>query len=130
MFWYGERLNKRKGTNNPIYTGCCMEGQVKLPFLKDSPKFMWWLLTSNDPLPKHFRENVRAYNMLFSFTSLGGTVDHSVKKGRGPQMFALQGENYHLIGSLKPKDDDYAKFGQMWILDTDEEVNHRLNVMR
>ena len=56
--------------------------------------------------------------MLFSFTSIGGKVDRSVKKGRGPSMFALQGENYHLIGALKPKSGDYAKFQQLisWTL--------------
>ncbi|XP_019096470.1 PREDICTED: uncharacterized protein LOC109130853 [Camelina sativa] len=57
------------------------------------------------------------------------SVDHSVKKGRGPSMFALQGENYHLIGSLKPKNGDKAKFQQLYIVDTENEVENRMNVM-
>jgi len=62
--------------------------------------------------------------MLFSFTSIGGKVDRSVKKGRGPSMFALQGENYHLIGALKPKPGEYAKFQQLYFMDTDNEVDN------
>ena len=44
-------------------------------------------------------------------------------------MFALQGENYHLIGALKPKLGDYAKFQQLYIMDTDNEVDNRIEVM-
>lgn len=62
--------------------------------------------------------------MLFSFTSLGGQVGRSVKKDRGPQMFQLHGENYHLMGSLKPIDGDYAKFFQLYIVDTENEVDN------
>ncbi|XP_010424378.1 PREDICTED: uncharacterized protein LOC104709466 [Camelina sativa] len=59
----------------------------------------------------------------------GGKVDRSVKKGRGPSMFALQGENYHLMGSLKPKLCDYPKFQQLYIVDTENEVANRMNIM-
>jgi len=71
IFWYGERLNKRRNSRNPIYSGCCMQRQIVLPSLKESPEFLWHLVTSDDELAKHFRENIRAYNMLFSFTSIG-----------------------------------------------------------
>ncbi|XP_010490304.1 PREDICTED: uncharacterized protein LOC104768062 [Camelina sativa] len=129
LFWYGERVRRTRKTNNPVYIGCCMQGQIVLPMLKESPEMLWNLLTNEDDLSRHFQENTRPYNMLFSFTSLGGRVDRSVKKGRGPSMFALQGENYHLMGSLKPKPGDYAKFQQLYIVDTQNEVNNSLNVM-
>lgn len=130
IFWYAERLNRRIHTNNPVYTGCCMQGQVVLPLLKDSPELLNYLVTSDDEVAKHFRDNIRPYNMIFSFTSIGGRVDRSVKKGRGPSMFALQGENYHLMGSLKPKPGDYAKFQQLYIVDTANEIENRMNILR
>ncbi|AAG21522.1 unknown protein; 11471-16325 [Arabidopsis thaliana] len=80
-------------------------------------------LQSDDELAKHFRENIRAYNMLFSFTSIGGKVDHCLPKGRGPNMFAIQ-------GALKPKSVAKAKFQQLYIVDTENEVNNRYNIMR
>ncbi|CAN7139164.1 unnamed protein product [Brassica rapa subsp. narinosa] len=109
IMWFGERINKTKSRKKPIFTLCCMQGQVQLPLLKKSPDVLMKLLTGNDKLSKHFQKNTRSYNMVFSFTSLGGKVDKSVRKGRGPQMLVLHGENYHLMGSLTPPEGNYAK---------------------
>lgn len=45
-------------------------------------------------------------------------------------MFRLQGGNYHLIGSLKPQEGDYAKYSQLYIIDTENEVDNRATVIR
>ena len=82
--WLGERINKSKYRRKPIFTLCCMQGQVQLPFLKKPPEVLMKLLTGNDKLSKHFQKNTKSYNMVFSFTSLGGKVYKSVKKGRMP----------------------------------------------
>jgi len=67
--------------------------------------------------------------MVFAMTSLGGKVDKSMPKGRGPAMFRLQGGNYHLIGSLKPTLGDYTKYSQLYIVDTENEVENRATVI-
>ncbi|CAN6908572.1 unnamed protein product [Brassica oleracea] len=100
IMWFGERLNRRLKTRNPKFALCCMQGQVQLPLLKQPPEVLQNLLNGDDKLSEHFQRNTRAYNMVFSFTSLGGKVDRAVRKGKGPNMLVLQGENYHLIGSL------------------------------
>ena len=53
-----------------------------------------------------------------------------MKKGVGPDMFQLHGENYHLLGSLRPPDGKTAKFGQLYIADTENEVKNRANCLR
>lgn len=45
-------------------------------------------------------------------------------------MFQLHGENYHLLVSLKPPDGTDAKFGQMYICDTENEAENRANCLR
>ncbi|CDY68889.1 BnaCnng60940D [Brassica napus] len=71
------------------------------------------------------------YNMVFSFTSLGGRVERSLKKGRGPDMFQLQGENYHLLGAgITPPEGSEPKFGQLYIVDTENEVENRAKCLR
>ena len=130
IMWYGERLNKRKNSRNPTFTLCCGQGQVQLPLLKDPPTVLKRLMEGDDAQSKHFQRNMRPYNMVFSFTSLGGKVDRCVKKGKGPDMFQLQGENYHLMGSLQPPDGQEAKFGQMYIVDTATEAENRANCLR
>ncbi|XP_056862974.1 uncharacterized protein LOC108853762 [Raphanus sativus] len=126
IMWYGERLNKRRNAKNPIFSLCCMQGQVKLPLLKEPPTVLKNLLQGDDPRSRHFQKHIRPYNMVFSFTSLGGRVERSLKKGRGPDMFQLQGENYHLLGAgITPPDGSEPKFGQLYIVDTENEVENR-----
>ncbi|XP_018443555.1 uncharacterized protein LOC108815454 [Raphanus sativus] len=67
--------------------------------------------------------------MMFSFTSLGGKIDNSVNSGKGPKIFKLHGENYHLIGSMKPKANEPAKFSQLYIHDTQNEVQNRISAL-
>jgi len=57
---------------------------VKLPFLKNSRELLYALLTNDSEISRHFRENIRAYNMIFSFTSLGGDTEKSVRASGGP----------------------------------------------
>ncbi|XP_035841504.1 uncharacterized protein LOC110919851 [Helianthus annuus] len=60
--------------------------------------------------------------MMFSFTSLGGKVDKSYQRGKGPYVFRLQGQNYHRMGSLLPDDGEVPKFSQLYIYDSQNEV--------
>lgn len=59
-----------------------MPGQVQLPYLKKPLELLMNLLTGSDKLSKLFQRNTRAYNMVFSFTSLGGKVEKSLNKGK------------------------------------------------
>ncbi|XP_033145226.1 uncharacterized protein LOC103853396 [Brassica rapa] len=127
--WYGERLNKRRNAKIPTFSLCCMQGQVQLPMLKEPPSVLKKLMEGDDSESKHFQKNMRPYNMIFSFTSLGGKVERSVQKGKGPPMLVLQGENYHLMGILTPNNDSQAKFGQLYIADTENEVENRANCL-
>ncbi|XP_010456611.1 PREDICTED: uncharacterized protein LOC104738072 [Camelina sativa] len=129
FMWYDERLNKRRNANNPSFSLCFLQGTVQLPLFKESPEFIKKMLTGTDRLSKHFQNNLRGYDMVFAITSLGGKVDKTVHQGKGPNMFQLQGSNYHLIGSMKPKEKDYAKFSQLYNVDTENEVPNRQTVM-
>ncbi|KAG7572528.1 Nucleic acid-binding OB-fold [Arabidopsis suecica] len=129
IMWYGERINRHKKVRKPIFTQCCLQGSVKLPFLHNQPELLFALLTNDDDMSRHFRENIRAYNMIFSFTSLGGKCDNSVTAGRGPNMFQIQGENYHQMGSLKPGEGEFPKFSQLYIVDTENEVENRAGIL-
>ncbi|KAG7559347.1 Nucleic acid-binding OB-fold [Arabidopsis thaliana x Arabidopsis arenosa] len=102
---------------------------VRLPFLKESPELIKKLLSGDNALSRNYQALSRIYNMVFAMISLGGKVDNSMPKGRGPCMFRLQGGNYHLIGSLQPDEGDYAKYSQLYIVDTENEVDNRATVI-
>nr|VDD44886.1 unnamed protein product [Brassica oleracea] len=126
---YGEHTNRKRYARKPKFSMCCGHSQVQLPLLKESPDILKILLTEDDETSRYFRENIRVINIVFSFTSLGGKVDRSVQKGIGPHMFQLQGENYHLMGSLKPPEGE-PKFGQLYIVDTENEIVNRAGTVR
>jgi len=65
---------------------------------------------------------------MFSFTSMGGKIDKSINKGKGPYVFRLSGQNYHSMGSLLPDVGETPKFSQLYIYDTENEEVNRQNV--
>jgi hypothetical protein len=58
------------------------------------------LLTSKKRSAVKFQDQIRIYNLVFAFTSLGAKVHDSVRTGTGLYSFLIQGELYHKIRSL------------------------------
>lgn len=106
-----------------------MGGKVQLPLLEKAPHPLYDLLHLGDAKSKHFIENIRAYNMMFCFTSMGGRIDSSVNEGPGPYSYVLNGQNHHLIGSLLPTSGSSPKFAQLYIYDTDNEVANKISAI-
>ena len=94
----------------PCFSLCCAQGKVQLPLLREPPHTLKNLLIGYEDRSRHFMDNIHAYNMMFSFTSMGGKIDSSVNDGNGPYVFRLHGQNYHKIGSLLPKSGSPPKF--------------------
>ena len=63
---------------------------------------------------------------MFAIMSLGGKVDKTLNDGNGPYVFRLNGQNHRQIGSLLPVDGSEPKFAQLYIFDTENEVQHRI----
>lgn len=129
--WYTETL--RGGTHGKRYgySLCCLHGKVQLPTIsKQPPQLLVDLLNNNHPLSSNFIENIRAYNMMFAFTSMGGKVDSTVNRGTGPYCYRIHGQNYHRIGGLVPEQGSLPKFGQLYIYDTANELANRKTALR
>ena len=67
---------------------------------------------------------------MFSFTSMGGKINHSLNRGGGPYTFALSGINYHTIGNLLPPEGRSPVYSQLYIHDTANEVTNRIKAVR
>ncbi len=70
------------------------------------------------------------YNSLFSFTSIGAKIDTDINKRPGPYVFRISGQNYHLMGSLFPVDGQRPKFAQLYIYDTENEIDNRMRAIQ
>ncbi|XP_040361987.1 uncharacterized protein LOC121048877 [Rosa chinensis] len=129
-FWLKE-ANKQKSKNAPIiYTNCCKKGEIKVQQSNPTPAFLEHLLNpENGPESRLFRDNIRVYNSMFSFTSMGATIDHGVNVGSGPYVFKINGQVHHLMGSMLPPDGECPKYAQLYIYDTKNEVANRINAI-
>ncbi|XP_035834248.1 uncharacterized protein LOC110888836 [Helianthus annuus] len=78
-----------------------------------------------DQESKYFLKNIRRYNSMFSFTSMGGKVDTKINKGNAPFVYRISGQNAHSMGSLLPKHGSQPKFSQLYIYDTENELSNR-----
>ncbi|XP_012850131.1 PREDICTED: uncharacterized protein LOC105969906 [Erythranthe guttata] len=130
MMWCAERLDKHMNTSRPDFSLCCQKDKVQLPYMKNAPPTLSNLLFGTDRQSKHFHDNIRSYNMMFAFTSLGGKVQTSINTGAGPYTFLLQGQNYHMLGSMLPEKGARPKFAQLYIFDTENEVRNKIDVVR
>ncbi|GJT46020.1 helicase [Tanacetum coccineum] len=123
--WYEERVNKGSRSINPSFSLCCKEGKIRLPKFNPTQP-LHNLLNYNDLATARFRDQIRIYNSMFSFTSFGARIDHSINNGRGVYTFRVNGQSYHRIGSLIPKEGTQPRYAQLWFFDTENEVSNRM----
>jgi hypothetical protein len=128
--WSLERAEKRETNNAPTFSLCCRKGNIALPKIQEPPRLLSSLLHGQDIRSKHFMERIRGYNMMFSFTSMGGQIDKTVNMSRGPYVFRVRGQTCHRIGSLLPDGLNSAKFQQLYIVDTENEISNRKKAVR
>ena len=129
--WYNERISKDKNCATPRFSLCCGDGKVKLPSLQNPPKHLQRLLFDDNIIDsKNYQHNIRAYNMMFAFTFVGIKLDKSINDSRRPPTIRIQGQPCHRIGSLLLMPGKEPKFAQLYIFDTENEVQNRINVMR
>ncbi|XVF66124.1 hypothetical protein PTKIN_Ptkin10aG0009600 [Pterospermum kingtungense] len=127
QMWFEERLVRTSTSSNLRFFLCCLEGKVWLPLYKETPVPLNALLDYNGGVKaKSFRDNIRMYNSMFQFTSIGGKIDNEINRRPGPYVFRLCGQNHHKIGSLLPVDGETPKFSQLYIYDTANELANRM----
>lgn len=81
---------------------CCSNGKIVLPNFQDPPHLLKSLLNGDHPQSKHFLDNIHLYNCVFQMTSFGAK---QITEGPFMPTFKVQGQVYHLIGSLLPENE-------------------------
>ncbi|XP_076920980.1 uncharacterized protein LOC143582259 [Bidens hawaiensis] len=128
LLWKAE-VNRPSSTNEEgAFSLCCYNGKVELPDVRQPDESYLQLFRGESAISKYFLKNIRRFNSIFSFTSMGGKIYHSINRGNAPYTFRLSGENYHCLGSLLPLDGRKAQFSQLYIYDTENEISNRQRV--
>ncbi|KAI5404584.1 hypothetical protein KIW84_051659 [Lathyrus oleraceus] len=105
---------------------CCKGGKVTISQVL-APDDILQLFLDNSTEDRHFRQYIRSYNHVMSFTPLGVHVDESlVATGRGIYTFRAQGVIYHKIGGFHPNQDSRSHYLQLYIYDNDHELQNRM----
>ncbi|XP_057444054.1 uncharacterized protein LOC130736228 [Lotus japonicus] len=94
------------------------------------PTLLWDLIMGNDVRSREFLANIRSYNSAFAFTSFGGKIESGLNDGGGPPQFVISRQNYHRIGSLLPNVGETPKFAQLYVYDTQNEIQNRSSHFR
>ena len=97
---------------------CCSKGKVQLDVFPQPQPFLQHLYEGVDSNGKHFLANIATqYNSAFQMTSFG--CNEVSIAGFNPS-FRIQGQVYHLIGSIIPTQGESPKFAQIYFIDNEE----------
>ena len=129
-----EKYKEKNG--GKTFSLCCSYGAIKLtPFRDPSPKLKK-LFERASVQSRQFLDNIRRYNGLVSMSSkniTGKMTDFSKCKTRGPNIFKMSGQMYHLIPNVLPVQGKKSKFSQIFVYDKEsqeEEVDDRIDHLR
>jgi hypothetical protein len=114
--WLEERKSTST-TSSPVFSTCCLDGEVSLPTIRPLPAYLYNLLLDNTPTARHFRNNLRAYNAAFAFTSVDCTPTDRGARGQGVQVFQIHGALYHLNGPLQEVEGNLPQYAQLYFHD-------------
>ncbi|XP_024888866.1 uncharacterized protein LOC112465530, partial [Temnothorax curvispinosus] len=104
---------------------CCNDGKVQLSPFQPLPEPLYSLVMGSHSEHVHFMNRVRKYNGCFNMTSFGAK---QVQQDGFIPTFKVQGQVYHLVGSLLPASEQEAQFLQIYFVGEDErEVRLRCN---
>ncbi|XP_042905358.2 uncharacterized protein [Parasteatoda tepidariorum] len=117
-FWAKERNSSGK------YTKCCHDGKINLPTLMDIPELLQKLLSDNSIEARNYRNHIREYNSALAFASFGAHI--KPPPGNGPYCFRIHGQIYHMVSPLYSNDQNNAGYGQLYIFDSTEATNRRI----
>ncbi|KAI5385908.1 hypothetical protein KIW84_072493 [Lathyrus oleraceus] len=70
------------------------------------------------------------YKVMFAFTSSGAKVDNRFNNGRCPPNFRIQGQSCHRIESMLPMPCQNPRFAQLYVYDTENEIENRMHGFR
>lgn len=105
IFWYAERTTSSSlcTSSYPQNYSCCRGGKIYIRPYKDPPPYLRSLFNFDaGSRARNFLRNIRQYNCLFNFISIGARIDYDIKRGSGICVFKINGQVCHRIGSLLP----------------------------
>ncbi|KAK2390596.1 hypothetical protein QL285_064119 [Trifolium repens] len=83
IMWSQERV-KRSSKKSPKYSLCCSKGDIEIVPYNRLPEPLHELYHGVGRKSRYFLQNIRSFNSMFAFTSIGGKIDISRNRGKAP----------------------------------------------
>ena len=106
---------------------CCISGKVKVEEIREPPEPLLSLLLGTHEDSKDFHANIREYNSLMSFASIGAQLDLDMARRPGSYVYRIHGSVYHRIGPLAGAEGEVPKYAQIYLFDTDAATDVRMS---
>ncbi|KAJ7690831.1 hypothetical protein B0H17DRAFT_848878, partial [Mycena rosella] len=107
---------------------CCDHAKVQLQTLQEPPEPLQRLFSGSDTQAVEFRSHIMQYNAALAFTSLGVSDVKSINRhGPNAWVFRIQGNLYHLSGSLAAPDGVSPSYSQLYMYDPSVALQQRMN---
>ncbi|KAF8260009.1 hypothetical protein EI94DRAFT_1420076, partial [Lactarius quietus] len=126
LHWLAEKKSN-SSLENPVFTDCCNNGKIDIPFLDALPNPMIPFFEEVNDRACEFKKNICLYNKALAFMSTGGsggplrvTLDR-----QGPPYYKIQGEIHHQLGPLVPNAGNVPVFSQLFVYDHSEALQYR-----
>lgn len=120
--WMDEKLTS-SSLVNPVFGTCCFDGKVSIPLLTQPPLELWKLYNGTDPNSTHFLNYIGSYNNAFAMVSLAHKREDL---GAGPNIFKIQGELRHRMGSLLPEPGRTPTYAQLYFQSSEVALEYRM----
>lgn len=109
---------------------CCADGKFYMVPIRDPPKYLLWLLTSDARKAREFRESIVRYNTGFSF-ACRKFIQRAQPEGRGEPVVKFQGSNFFIASGLfcaiYHQQEDQPLFGICYTYDAKEAAAIRMS---
>ncbi|KAJ6566058.1 hypothetical protein B0H19DRAFT_1024942 [Mycena capillaripes] len=128
LHWKDERVLKSSVIGGSDFGICCDHGKVQLETLDEPPEPLRRLFVGADAQAIEFRTHITQYNSALAFTSLGVLDDKSINRhGPNAWVFRIQGNLYHLSGSLTAPYGIAPSYSQLYMHDPTVALQQRMN---
>ncbi len=130
-FWHDERLSYKTSQKDVFGSLCCNYGKIDIPLPKELPPYLRSLFFGDTEEAKYFKDNIRAFNSLFTFATLKSKFNprkQNQNSNSAPYVYRCEGVMYRWIGPLK-EDKNATPVGlQVYMHDSDESIEYRCNM--
>ena len=110
------------------FNNCCSHGAVVLDAHHELPDELREIFELTHRMSNDFFNRIRCYNHSLSFTSFNANLINFNNRRPGPYCFKMQGQIYYQVNTaLYSEQGKVPNYGQLFIIDSNEATDHRLN---